>query len=146
METITTTGQPPRPTGTRIITKTHKMAEMLGRLFDPDPDFDRFEAVRILKRIGTRLPDRWSPMLIAHIELLVSFTQDRDWHDGRPVVWLSVEKTAQLLGISPSQVNYNERQMLRLVAITFHDSGNHKRHGHRCPDTGRILEAHGVDL
>ena len=62
------------------------MAVMLARHFNPDPDFDRFEAVRILERYGTRLPERWSRSLIAHVRLLVSHTQNRDWIDGKPIV------------------------------------------------------------
>jgi hypothetical protein len=30
--------------------------------------------------------------------------------------------------------------------VTWHDSGNHRRYGQRCPDTGEILYAYGVDL
>jgi hypothetical protein len=102
--------------------------------------------VRILERYGARLPNRWSRSLIAHIRLLVAHTQARDWIDGTPIVYMSVAKTAERLGISPSQVSYNERQLVRLRAITHIDSGNYKRFARRCPDTGRMIEGRGVSL
>ena len=146
MKTIVTTKPSRLATGNRKITQSHQMAAMLARQFNPDPDFDRFEAVRILERYGTRLPERWSRSLIAHVRLLVSHTQNRDWIDGKPIVYMSVARTAEKLGISVSQVNYNERQLIRLKAITHIDSGNYKRYARRCPDTGRILDGRGVNL
>lgn len=83
-----------RATGNRKITRYHQQAAMLAGMFTPDPDFDRFEAVRILERYGARMPNRWSRSLIAHIRLLVAHTQDRDWIDGTLIVYMSVARTA----------------------------------------------------
>ncbi len=116
----------------------------------PDDGFNRFEGIHILKRQGSQLPrdgekPRWSRTLIDHLELLVSMTQDRDWHDGKPIVWMSVGETAARLGISPSQVNTNEKQLFALGALTWTDSGNHKRYGRR-NERGRIIYAYGINL
>jgi replication initiation protein RepC len=138
------------PAPGRNITKTHHDAAWQSKRLRPDKDFDRFEVVNILKRVGTRLPPkagkpRWSDGLIHHLELLITMTQRRDWYDGYPVVWMSVGETAHRLGISPSQVNENENKLLRLGAISFIDSGNYKRWGRRNAD-GRIAEAFGINL
>ena len=50
------------------------------------------------------------------------------------------------LGISERHVSRLEKQLFELEVITWNDSGNHKRYGQRCEDTGDILYAYGVDL
>ena len=152
MEHITTTrssaGSESRPLGGRTLTNHHATAEWCARQFKPKPDFDRFEAVQILEEIGAAMPVavRLSPQLITHLRLLVRMTQKRDWFDGMPVVWLSVRRTAELLGVTPAQVNRNENRLMALQLITFRDSPNHKRCGMRCPESGRITGASGIDL
>ena len=148
MEQHTTTTACSRPLGGRKFTDRHATAERCAQRFRPKPDFDRFEAVQILEEIGSQLPDEWrmTPQLIAHLRLLVRMTRPRDWHDGTPVVWMSVKKTAELLGITPAQVNRNENRLMALMLITFRDSANHKRFGTRCPESERITAANGIDL
>ena len=100
MEQFTTTRNSARsesrPLGGRKFTDRHATAERCAQRFRPKSDFDRFEAVQILEEIGSQLPDEWrmTPQLIAHLRLLVRMTRPRDWHDGTPVVWMSVKKTA----------------------------------------------------
>lgn len=139
---------PTKPLGGRKLTNQHATAEWCAQRFRPKPDFDRFEAVQILEEIGSQLPGEWrmTPQLIAHLRLLVRMTMPRDWHDGTPVVWMSVKKTADLLGITPAQVNRNENRLMALMLITFRDSANHKRFGTRCPESKRITTANGIDL
>ena len=108
-----------RATGNRKITKHHQTAAMMAEHFRLVADFNRFAAVRILERYGARLPNRWSRSLIAHIQLLVTHMQAREWIDGTPIVYMSVAKTAEKLGISPSQVSYNERQLVRLAGVSL---------------------------
>ena len=148
MEQHTTTTVCSRPLGGRKFTDRHATAERCAQRFRPKPDFDRFEAVQILEEIGSQLPDQWrmTPQLIAHLRLLVRMTRPRDWHDGTPVVWMSVKKTAELLGVTPAQVNRNENRLMALMLITFRDSANHKRFGARCPQSDRITAANGIDL
>ena len=139
-----------RPAGTRIITPRHRVADKFAKDFIPDEGFDRFEAIHILKRAGSKLPrskgkPRWRRQLIDHLELLVSMTQERDWHEGQPIVWMSVGETADRLGVSPSQIHYNEKDLFELGALIWTDSANHKRFG-RHGDGGRIIQAFGVNL
>ena len=139
-----------KPAGTRIITDHHQLNDFRAERYDLEEDFNRFEATDILWRCGRKMPpsdsgQRWTSALIAHIRLLVSMTQHQDWLDHKPIVWMSVAKTAQRLGISCSQVNRQENKLMRLGAITWDDSANHKRFGHRNAD-GRIVEAYGINL
>ena len=134
----------------RIITSKHRLNRKLGQEWCPEENHERFEPVNILKRIGTKLPHeegkpRWTDGLIRHLEMLVSMTQERDWHDGRPIVWMSVQETADRLGISSAQVNEHENALLKLGAVYFDDSANYKRWGRR-NERGRIIEAYGINL
>ena len=150
MEIRTPTRTSPKQLGGRKFTRHHASAERSARQFTPSSDFDRFEAITILRRIAHRLPERggarWTQALLTHIEFLVGHSSARDWQDGRPVVWMSRARTAELLGITAGQVTARENQLMRLGALSFDDSANHKRYGRRCPDTGRIIEACGVNL
>ena len=79
-----------KPLGGRKFTEDHARAEILAEQFTPSSDFDRFEAITILRRIAHRLPERggarWTQALLTHIEFLVGHTSARDWQDGRPVL------------------------------------------------------------
>lgn len=59
---------------------------------------------------------------------------------------MPARRTAELLGVTPAQVNRNENRLMALQLITFRDSPNHKRCGTRCPESGRITSASGIDL
>ncbi len=139
--------------GVRLITPAHRIADRHAREFTPGDDFNRFEPIDILDKIWPKLPrsagkPKWSGELIRHLKLLVKMTQERDWREGQPIVWLSVEETADLLGRGTSQVNNNERALFELGALTWNDSPNHRRNGRRegRNGRGRIIEAYGVNL
>ena len=139
-----------KPAGARIITDHHQLNDFRAENYEIGEDFNRFEATDIIARCGRKMPpsdsgQRWTSALITHIVMLVKMTQDRDWLDRKPIVWMSVAKTAQRLGISCSQVNRQENKLMELGAITWDDSGNHKRFGRRNAD-GRIIEAYGINL
>ena len=93
-----------RPLGGRKLTSDHARADFAARRFSPTSDFNRFECIAILRRVASRLPERngtrWTQALLAHIEFLVGRTSERDWQDGRPVVWISRARTAEMLGIT----------------------------------------------
>jgi replication initiation protein RepC len=81
------------------------------------------------------------------LDYYMAFTRDCDWEQGaRPIVYQSLARTSLDLGLSERQVQRLEQQLFALGAISWNDSGNHRRHGHRDPETGRILYAFGVDL
>jgi replication initiation protein RepC len=105
----------------------------------------RYDLLNLVKRVGRELG--FTTCLIAHLEYLIRFTQERDWLPGsRPVIYQSVTSTAQERGISERQVNNLERRLHQLGALTWRDSGNQRRYGARDEATGRIMFAYGVDL
>ena len=85
--------------------------------------------------------------MIDLLEYYMAFTRDQDWEeDSHPIVYQSLSRTAFDLGISERQVQRLEKALFEVGALTWQDSGNHRRYGQRCPDTGEILFACGVDL
>ena len=131
--------------GSRPRTAQHLRAEETADAFTGlPPGCDQYEAIRLLKT--TRLPG-WTQTLIGHLELLLGYTRPQDWQPGqRPIVWLSVWETAHRLGLhSTNQVRRNETKLMQLGALTWRDSGNHRRYGHR-DASGHITSAYGPDL
>ena len=138
------------PLGGRIWTDKHEWAKWRAETCKTAGTFKQFEVLQLLERIGKRLPPtesgaRWTDPLIAHYRLLVLYTQEQDWHESKPIVWLSVAETARKLNIEPRQVNRNENQLMELGVLTWSDSPNHKRFGSRDRD-GSIIRACGVNL
>lgn len=102
------------------------------------------EIGQLLQKAGTELG--WHPRLIHHFRLLLDWTRPQDWVPGaRPIVWLSVGETADLLDITPSQVRRNEKKLHELGAISWKDYANHRRFGER-DGNHDIVEAWGLDL
>ncbi len=98
----------------------------------------------LLQKAGPTLG--WPPRLIHHFCLLLDLTRAQDWIPGaRPIVWLSVQETANSLGVTPSQVRRNEKKLHELDAIAWKDSPNHRRYGER-DENENIVQAWGVDL
>ena len=138
------------PLGGRIWTDLHEWAKWRAETSKTAGTFKKFETLQLLERVGKRLPAtksgaRWTDALIAHYRLLVMYTQEQDWHESKPIVWLSVAETARKLNIEPRQVNRNENQLMELGVLTWSDSPNHKRFGSRDRD-GSIIRACGVNL
>ena len=132
------------PTGARASTLAHQQAEQQATAFAGLPaGTNKFTVLHLLKEVGPALG--WTAQLLRHVELLIGFTRDQDWEPGaNPVVWLSVRETAYKLNISESQVRRNESALMRLDAIAFKDSGNHRRFGRRNTN-GNIIEGYGID-
>lgn len=85
--------------------------------------------------------------MIALLDYYMSFTRDIDWEEGsRPIVYQSLAKTALDMGVSERQIQILEKQLFEVGALTWHDSGNHRRYGQRCEETGQILFAYGAEL
>lgn len=135
----------PNPTGRRSRGPEHFASEAAAAAFPGLPDgYNHHEIGDLLKAVGRRAG--WTPALIDHFSLLLDWTQPQDWLSGaHPIVWLSVQETAERLNLSPSQVRRNERRMRDLGAIAWKDSSNHRRFGRR-NDAGHIEEAWGVNL
>ncbi|TWU00462.1 hypothetical protein Pla108_14130 [Botrimarina colliarenosi] len=106
---------------------------------------DRYGLLLLVKRAGKLAG--FTPRMVALLDYYLAFTRDIDWEEGgRPVVYQSLARTALDLGVSERQVQKLEAALFAAGAIGWNDSGNHKRYGQRCSDTGRIVYAYGVDL
>ena len=106
---------------------------------------NRYDLLLLVKRAGKI--SGFSSKMIQLLDYYMAFTRDSDWEEGsRPIVYQSLSRTALDLGVSERQIQRLEQSLFEAGAITWHDSGNHRRYGQRCADTGRILYAFGVDL
>ncbi len=106
---------------------------------------DRYGLLLLAKRAGKHAG--FTPRMLTLLEYYLAFTRDLDWEQGgRPVVYQSLARTALDLGVTERQVQKLEATLFAAGAITWNDSGNHKRYGQRDSETGRIVYAFGVDL
>ncbi len=110
-----------------------------------EENVNRYDLLLLIKRVGKSAG--FSPRMIGLLDYYMSFTREIDWEEGsRPIVFQSVARTSLDLGVSERQIQKLEKQLFELGAITWNDSGNHRRFGQRCEQTGAILYAYGVDL
>lgn len=110
-----------------------------------EADTNRYDLLLLVKRAGRSAG--FSSRMIQLLDYYMAFTRDADWEEGaRPIVYQSLAKTSLDLGVSERQVQRLEQGLFALGAITWNDAGNHRRYGQRCPDSGRILYAFGVEL
>ena len=110
-----------------------------------EEDTNRYDLLLLVKRIGKGAG--FSTKMINLLDYYMAFTRDMDWEEGSsPIVYQSLSRTALDLGVSERQIQKLEKALFEVGALTWNDSGNHRRYGQRCPDTGAILYAYGVDL
>ena len=120
----------------------HALCEDFEGLGD---DTDRYDLLLLVKRTGKA--GGFTPKMIQLLDYYMAFTRDQDWEEGaRPIVYQSLAKTSLDLGVSERQIQRLEQALFEAGAITWNDSGNHRRYGQRCPETGRIEHAFGIDL
>ncbi|MCI5040693.1 MAG: replication protein C, partial [Donghicola eburneus] len=97
-----------------------------------------------VKRVGAHIGLKAGDMLL--LDTLGAFTQAQDWEEGqRPIVWASNAYLMEQTGFSLSALKRHARRLAEIGVISFKDSSNGKRWGHRDAD-GRIIEAYGFDL
>ena len=105
----------------------------------------RYDLLLLVKRAGKKAG--FSPRMIALLDYYMSFTRDIDWEEGScPIVYQSLARTALDMGVSERQIQILEKQLFEVGALTWHDSGNHRRFGQRCEETGQIMFAYGAEL
>jgi len=131
--------------GGRTSSPLHRRAQEMSEEFAGlESDVNRYDLLLLVKRIGKQAG--FTPRMIALLDYYMAFTKDQDWTRGSsPVVFQSLSKTALDLGISERQVQRLEQSLFEAGALSWNDSGNHRRYGKR-DDAGRILYAYGVDL
>lgn len=80
------------------------------------------------------------------IDLMFSWSMPQDWRAGHtPTVWPRNDKLSHLLGISVRQVQKILNKAQELGLVTFRDSPNGNRGGHR-DRNGNIVWAYGIIL
>ncbi len=105
----------------------------------------RYDLLLLVKRAGKSMG--FTPRMIELLDYYMAYTRDIDWEQGaRPIIYQSLSRTALDLGVSERQIQKLEKALFNIGALTWHDSGNHRRYGQRDPQTGAILYAYGVDL
>lgn len=110
-----------------------------------EQDAKPYELLLLVKRVGSS--GGFTSRMVHLLEYYMAFTRAIDWQDGQyPIVYQSLSKTAMDLGISERQVQRLEKALADVGALTWQDSGNFRRYGQRCAETGEILYACGVNL
>ncbi len=137
---------PKKPAGGRISTPklraSLKDAEEFVGLKD---GANRYELLTLVKRAGKTAG--FSKSMILLLDYYMAFTKEIDWQEGHsPIVYKTLQRTAMDFGVTERQIQKLENQLFEVGAITWQDSGNHRRYGRRCDKTDAILEAYGVDL
>lgn len=140
------TQRPPVPHGGRIASDAYRSAAAMADDFTGlEEGADRYRLLLLVKKVGKLAG--FTPRMIHLLDYYLAFTRDLDWEEGsRPIVYQSLSRTALDLGVSERQVQKLEKALFEVGAIGWRDSGNHRRYGQRCRDTGRLLWAFGVDL
>ena len=127
---------------------TPKFRATLQDIDEPEglsSDVDRYALLTLVKRVGKAFG--FSPRMIQLLDYYMSFTRECDWQEeGRPIVFQSVSKTALDFGLSERQIQKLENALFKIGALSWNDSGNHRRYGRRDEKTGHLLYAFGVDL
>ena len=80
------------------------------------------------------------------LDYLVELSHDRDWQDGLIIVWPSNGRLMDFLGCGERSVQLLLRALMNANLITHRDNNDRRRKGFRDAETGRILDAYGIDL
>jgi replication initiation protein RepC len=133
------------PVGGRINSPKLRGAAQLINQFEGLPKgVTRFDLLKLVKQAGPFAG--FSAKMVQLLEYYILFTRDRDWAThGQPIVYQAVSKTALDFGVSERQIQRLEKDLFTIGALTWNDSGNHRRYGVRSDD-GEIMYAFGVDL
>ena len=131
--------------GGRISSSSHRKSyEQVEDFTGLEDNVNRYDLLLLVKRIGKQAG--FTPRMISLLDYYMAFTRECDWEQGSsPIIYQSLSKTALDLGISERQVQRLEQSLFEAGALTWHDSGNHRRYGKR-DESGRIMYAYGVDL
>ncbi|MBL4763563.1 MAG: hypothetical protein JKY93_12805 [Gammaproteobacteria bacterium] len=144
MEQITTDLKQSR--GGRVSSLQLRKSQSYAQEFCGLPDnTSHYDLLVLVKRIGKEAG--FTSKMICLLDYYMSFTRNCDWEQGSsPIVYQSISRTARDMGVSERQIQRLEQALFEAGALTWHDSGNHKRYGVRCDKSGRILHAYGADL
>ena len=131
------------PSGWRKATAGLAVAEQHARAGE-EAEVDKTRAFTAIKRVGPQIGLKAGDMLL--LDTLGAFTQAQDWAKGqRPIVWASNAYLMERTGFSLSALKRHARRLCDAGVVSFKDSPNGKRWGHR-DERGAIVEAYGFDL
>lgn len=132
-----------RPDGWRNVTQALHKAERLAAE-GQGTGLPRTRCIVAVKRVAAHIGLKAGDLLL--LDTLMAFTQPQDWEAGaRPIVWASNAYLMGQTGFSLSTLKRHARKLAAFGLISFQDSPNGKRWGHRDAE-GRIIEAYGFDL
>ena len=132
-----------KQTGWRKPTPGLGIAEKFAQAGERE-SISKSQAFVAVKGIGAHIGLEAPAMML--LDTLGAFTQAQDWEEGRrPIVWASNAYLMDQPGFSLSALKRHARRLAEIGVISFKDSPNGKRWGHRDAD-GRIIEAYGFDL
>lgn len=131
--------------GGRISSSSHRKSyAQVEDFMGLEENVNRYDLLLLVKRMGKKAG--FTPRMINLLDYYMAFTRDQDWEQGSsPIIYQSLAKTALDMGVTERQIQRLEQSLFEAGALTWHDSGNHKRYGKR-DETGRIVFAYGVDL
>ena len=132
--------------GGRISSAVYRTSQQQAQNFTGlNRQVNRYDLLLLVKRVGKSAG--FTPRMIHLLDYYMSFTRDIDWEEGNnPIIYQSLSKTALDMGVTERQIQKLEKSLFEIGALTWHDSGNHRRYGKRDDKTGRILYAYGVNL
>lgn len=133
------------PVGGRVNSpKLRGAAQFISEFEGLPKGVTRFDLLKLVKHAGPFAG--FSSKMIQLLEYYILFTRDCDWvANGQPIVYQALSKTALHFGVSERQIQRLEKDLFMVGALTWNDSGNHRRYGVRDED-GQIMHAFGVDL
>jgi len=104
----------------------------------------RNRAMLAIKKVATELGLKPADKVL--LDCFSGFTKEQDWEQGRrPIVWASNDYLMEHTGFSLTTLRRHVRHLVNLRLISFKESANGKRRGHR-DDKGYIVSAYGFDL
>lgn len=102
------------------------------------------KAIIAAKKVAAHIGMKPAQLML--LDILFAFSKPQDWEQGqRPLVWPSNQYLMDQTGFSLPTLKRHLRRLGELGLISFHDSPNGKRYGHRDAQ-GNIVEAYGFDL
>ncbi|TDQ60435.1 replication initiation protein RepC [Maritalea mobilis] len=102
------------------------------------------KAIIAVKKVAAHIGMKPAQLML--LDILFAFSKPQDWEQGqRPFVWPSNQYLMDQTGFSLPALKRHLRRLGELGLISFHDSPNGKRYGHR-DGQGNIVEAYGFDL
>lgn len=132
--------------GSRKVSPALHQAQQIALKYSEIEPVSKQTAVTVAKMAATPLGLTSAEKDV--LSILFARSKPIDWAGPTtpPIVWPSNREICIETGLSLATVKRCLRRLAERGLIAFCDSADGKRHGHRCPDTNRILRAYGINL